>query len=211
MTSSHENRLHAAATEAANFDEASIPYEHLLVASATADALAAKFELPRRGIRTIPVTEDGETHAVVIHTGTGLRRGSWNDIHAPEHTQDFRLDIGGVSLDSRAGMSFPAYEAMYRVLKSEARVQGRPCMPDKLPKDDPRYEERTWTWLTAYTAVDGEAPIGQVRHDGDVIEADTRHARGGFEAVRFRPAITIGHELVEAYFSVHPDAADLDF
>ncbi len=195
------------AVETTWLDENQIPYQHLRLAVKAIESISDKFDVNPSSVRAIPLAYGvGNTELAVVYTGTGIALGSWDDIvNAPD--TDYTIDIGGATMDSRCGMTFSVYQAMYRVLNAESKAQGRPCMPDSLPKDDPRYEPRTWTWLTGEnpTANSPLAPIGTVRLDGQHTEVELRNRGGNFEAICFRPAIVIGDEAAAIFESLHPD------
>lgn len=208
MSNHFQDKLQRLAAEAAHIDSR-IPFEHLIVASAAAAAIAAKFDLQPDQVRVIPVP-DGTPCLAAVYTGTGLYEGSWEEIQATDTNEVYKLDIGGIACDSRSGMSYRVYRAMYRVLSTEANAQGRLCLADYLSPDDPAYEPRTHTWLTAHPAANSLAPIGIVRHDGQTVECGTKSMYGDYSSIRFRPAVIIGPKLVDAYFDANPGDADMD-
>lgn len=194
--------------QATLLDSCHISSEDILVASEVSAAMVEKFGFDANDVRTIPVIseENQPAKAVVVYTGPGLAKGSYDDICLPERRDEFDVSFGGVVVGTREGMDFPTYQAMYKALYTEAQAMGKLCMTDHLPKDDPLYQERTWTWLTAYQPVDGYASIGTVRYAGDVTEPDTRPSSGDFDAVRFRPAVAITRLLVNTFLANNPVA-----
>jgi hypothetical protein len=192
---------------ATDLPESVASHRDLVVASAVTGAMALKFALNVDKIRTVKVV-DKSFRIVTLYTGSGLHRGSWNTILSPDNDEAFHLDIGNVLVDPREGMTFSTYQAMYRVLSLEARINGVACTPDNLPKSDPNYEQSTGTYLTGEPD-NGNARVGRVSYDGKQTDIYNTPAQIDDDEIRFHPAVTISPELVKQYFLANPEDNEL--
>ena len=135
-------------------------------------ALAKKFNVPEEDFVTLKV--DGKT--VVMLGGSGIHKGSWNDImNAP--AEDWTITVDGTSYDTRKGMTEAVFTAYIGYCK-EHKI----TLPySSTAKDWP------WLLLTGEKLSDGFAPCGAVNDDGQVNFALVNPGLAG-SFVRVAPA-----------------------
>ncbi len=177
-------------TEAEKPEPSNPEQEH---AAKLARAIAEKFHVDVLDFSLLSFTaETGETKHVVAYTARdGIDLGdpkqlndpsrSWNSVFSKENAREFYIEIDGLLVDTRCGMTRDVYDTMVET----ARQNGR-TLPDSLYIEHD--EHWAMTLLTGEQTVD-PAPVAFV-HDS-VIHHNWYDPRDDRRSIRFRPAVVL--------------------
>lgn len=176
------------ASEAAPVETDLTPEQHER-ATSLQTALAEKFSTDERkltpedfGVVAVG-TGEAQTVLVMLTTGNGLYRGSYNQIMSDKkaNVASYTIEVDGQKVDTRKAMTWEAYQAF--IARAEAPL------PDSTALRAENGEPWTATWLTGEQPDDLDAQYGDVSDGGPYRNWSTRD--DDWNSLWFRPAAVV--------------------
>lgn len=141
-------------------------------------------------------TEEGKKVFTLVHTGNGVDIGnptkdfdkarSYNSVMAKKNNDLFNVQVGGITYDTREGMTDAAYDA----LVADAKAQEGSTLPDSQEAAKENNDLWTWTMLTGEPLT--AAGYVQVRYVyGGGVRGSVDLPDDDYRGLRVRPAVVI--------------------
>ena len=162
-------------------------------AQALKQAMAEKFGLSPKDFGLVKIEKDEAVEAlpepkvvVMLTTGNGLYKGSFDKIMDKKSYKDFVIEVNGERIDTRKAMTWDTYKAFI----TQSKASGVNPLPDSRPLSEQNDQPWTGTWLT------GELPPDELyAYYGDVYGDMPGRYWGdrydGCNDVRVRPSAVV--------------------